>query len=72
METGTIIFGPDYDKGHHSFKYELFGKIDGKGWKLVVALDCASDFSESPRVSLVTIHRNSVKRAMSNKERKRK
>lgn len=69
LETGSIISGPIYEQEHNSFKYEIFNKIDGKGWNLVIALDCDSDFSESPRISLVTVHQCSLKRAASKKER---
>lgn len=69
LETGSIISGPVYEKEHDSFKYQLFKKIEGRGWNLVVALDCGSDFSECPRISLVTVHQCSVKRAASKKER---
>ena len=62
IEVGDITSGPTYDKEHHSWKCEISGTIDRKGWKLVVALDCGSDFVKSPRLSLITVHRRNAKR----------
>lgn len=63
IEEGEIIAGPIYVAEHRSWRCEIFGKVDGRGWKLVVALDCDSDFCESPAVTIVTVHRIGVKRA---------
>ena len=57
LEEGEIISGPVFDSDFFSWKCEMFLKIEGKGWKLVVALDCASDYCESPLIHLITIHR---------------
>jgi hypothetical protein len=62
VEEGTIVSGPDYDPQFHSFQCEIEGRIDGKSWRLVTALDCNSDYLKSPRVILVTVHRSRPRR----------
>lgn len=57
VETGNMIDGPSYDPTHHSFKCEIHGSVDGRWWKLILALDCDSDFCNAPRVVAVTVHR---------------
>lgn len=57
LEEGEVISGPLFDSDHFSWRCEMLMKIDGKGWKLVVALDCAADYCESPLIHLITIHR---------------
>ena len=63
IESGSLTEGPTYDPERHTFRCELQGSIDGKGWKLVVALDCDSDFCKSPRLVLVTVHRRDGRRS---------
>ncbi len=48
---------PRYDEDHDDWVYEVFGKVDGKSWKIVVALDCGEDMWESPLITLITAHR---------------
>jgi hypothetical protein len=62
LETGKIVEGPIYIPTYHSFQFEIQGRIDGKGWRLVAALDCSSDFIKSPRVLLITMHRRRMQR----------
>lgn len=69
IERGEVIGGPTYDEEHHSWKCEVFGKVDGKGWNLVVALECNSDFHEAPLITYVTAHRMRVKDAHHKKSR---
>lgn len=57
LEEGEIVSGPVFDSDYFSWKREVFLKLEGTGWKLVVALDCASDYCESPLIHLITIHR---------------
>ena len=63
IETGDLVAAPVYEEDYHSFRCEFRGRIDGKAWKLVVALDCDSDFCWAPRIILVTIHRSEMKRS---------
>jgi hypothetical protein len=48
---------PRYDEEYDNWVYEIAGRVDGKLWKIVVALDCGGDLSESPRITLITAHR---------------
>lgn len=57
IEDGTITSGPTYDQDYHSFQVEIYGRIDGIGWKLIAALDCGSDFLNCPKVTLISVHR---------------
>jgi hypothetical protein len=63
IEAGDIIGGPRYDSEHHSWEYEFWGKIDRRGWMLVVALHCSADFMHSPRVTYISVHQLNAKRA---------
>jgi hypothetical protein len=64
IQGGKIAGGPDYDSEHNSWEYEFYGRVDGKGWYLVIGLDCESDFTACPRVALITVHRLSRKDAL--------
>ncbi len=48
---------PRYDEEYDNWVYEIVGRVDGKSWKIVVALDCGGDLSEFPRITLITAHR---------------
>jgi DNA-binding transcriptional regulator YiaG len=60
IETGVLSSPLSYDHEHNSWKFEISGTIDRKGWRMVVALDCGSDYVRSPRLSLVTVHRRNA------------
>lgn len=53
---------PRYDIDHDNWVYEIVGRVDGKSWKIVVALDCGEDMWDSPLITLVTVHRVGGKR----------
>ena len=65
IETGEIIQGPEYDDDYHSWKCAIWGKVDSKGWKLIVGLDCASDLCKAPVLTLITVHQMGAERAKS-------
>jgi hypothetical protein len=46
-----------YDEDYHDWVFEIIGNVDGKSWKIVVALDCSEDVLESPVITLITAHR---------------
>lgn len=71
LETGRIIGGPDYDEQHHSWHYDFWGKVDHKGWKLIVALHCDSDLIQRPVATYVSIHQLSSRRASKKLEREK-
>jgi hypothetical protein len=62
IESGKIIGGPREDEEHRSWKYDFWTKIDGKGWKLVVALDWDIDLERCPQATYVSVHRLNAKR----------
>jgi len=69
LEEGEVIFGPIHDSAHGSWKCEIYSKVEGRGWNLVVALDCTADYCESPLLHLITVHRVGLKRAKAKSKR---
>ena len=72
IEQGEIMGGPIFDPEHQSWEYEFYGRVDGKGWYLVAALDCRSDLVACPRVILVTVHRLPRKKASKKREKNKR
>ncbi len=57
-----VLGNPRYDEDYNNWVYEITGKVDGKSWKIVVALDCGEDMWESPLVTFITAHRVAPRR----------
>ena len=55
---GTAHYDEDFD----NWVYDIVGKVDGKSWKMVVALDCGDDMWDAPRITFITAHRVGGKR----------
>ncbi len=72
IESGEIVGGPIYDKENHSWEYEIYGRVQGKSWYLVVGLDCGSDLARTPRAVYLTVHRWTSKQAALRKKRNEK
>jgi len=67
VECGDVKKPIVYDPEYNSFKIEFCGKVDNRWWKLVVGVDCMSDFCQLPRIILITVHRLTYKRARKKK-----
>ena len=63
LEEGEFVSGPKFEREYCSWKMEIFLRLGGKGWKLVVALDYTADYCESPLINLITVHQIGIKHA---------
>lgn len=62
---------PRYDIDYDNWVYEIVGRVDGKSWKIVVALDCGEDMWDAPLITLVTVHRVGGKRGKRSRRAKK-
>lgn len=51
---GTVIDEGRHDKDFDSFVFRITGKVDGRTWELLVALECEEDYWESPCVTIIS------------------
>jgi hypothetical protein len=48
-----------YDKEFDSLVYYVAGRVDGRIWKLTVAIDCEEDYWDSPWITLMSAQQTS-------------
>jgi hypothetical protein len=54
LNSGAVHGPVEYSMQHDHWKYCVVAKIDGVCLEIVVAIDCAEDFDDSPQAVLVT------------------